>query len=501
MNRSAYIAIALLAFLSLWQRAGADEVDRYIMQGIDQLYSVRFDDAARSFERAIAADRGDPRGYFYRANIHLWGYMFDQRPEQLDLFLKVGDEGIRAAERRLDANPRDSRAKLFLGMIYGYRAIANAKAENFMAAAISARTCHDRLDEVVRSDPKAYDAYLGLGLFHFLFGSVPKAAQFMVGLGGIKGDAKLGLREIGTVADRGTYFRNDAQLILALLQVYYLDDVNRGLGTLEKIAAKYPKNVAILYVIANVYADEYQPAKAIGYYERVIRQGNDDFKMFTDLSYGHCGIAYFMSNDFDRAKLYLQKFIKNSREKTYRAYAWYLLGLCFEMEGNRANALKAYDYVLKSPGYSSPEDQAARRRATVLRKTPPTEGDMLAIRALNAVEGGDFAAAKNYAHRILGGSRPTPDQRAQAYYALGRALHEQGDCHGAVKSYGDAIAMGSRRETWITPYSYYYMAECNLKLGDQEKWRTNVGLAKQFSGYDNEQQLRFKMERDVTMID
>ncbi len=496
-----FLHLVLLCVPAALYAVPPDDVERHVMQGIDYLYAVRFDDAARSFESAIAADRSDPRGYFYRAHVHLWSYIFDRREAQLDMFLKMSDQAIEMAEKRVDANGRDARSKLFLGMSYGYKAIANARAENFMAAAISARACHDKLSEVVRDDPKMADAYLGLGIFHVLLGSVPKAAQFLSGLGGIKGDAKLGLKEIEIVANRGTYFRNDAQLILAMLNIYYLEDLGRGLPTLEAMSRKYPRNVGILYAIASAYDSRNQADKAIGYYEQVIKQGNDDFKIITDLSYGRCGIAYVMKNDVARAKPYLQKFIKSSPEKTYRAYSWYLLGLCFEMEGDRAHAVKAYDYALKSPGFSSPEDRMAQRKARELKQTPMSATDQTVMRALNAVQAGNFASAYTQAASLAGRSDLTPAQRACAEYAIGRVLQERKEYAKAVEAYKSALAAGTHGEQWVLPYSYVYLAKCYLAMGDHEKWRTAMGHAKRYSGYDNEPQLRFLIERDVTLID
>ncbi len=478
----------------------ADAVDQFVTQGIDQMYAVQFDAAAQSFDKAIAAGRDDPRGYFYRANVHLWSYLFDRRPQQLDLFFSMNDKAIAVAERRLGSNGDDSRAKLFLGMAYGYKTIANARAENFMAAALSARTCYDKLNDVVHENPRAYDAYLGLGLFHFLFGSVPKAAQFLAGLNGIKGDAKLGIREIETVAARGTYFRNDAQLIIALLNIYYLNDLNKGVTALEGLAKRYPRNVAMLYAIGNAYATQNQPDRAIPYFERVIAQSNGDFKVITDMSLARCGVAWFVKNDIARAKPYLQRFLKNSNEKIFRAYAWYVLGLCFEIGGSRDNALKAYEYVAKSPTLSG-EDLTARRRAALLARTPLTANDIAVLRAMNAAEGSRFDEAIAAAGALVGRRDLKPAQNAQAYHALGIGLQGKGQYAKAVEAYKTAINQGRHSETWIAPFSYMHIAECYLKLGDREKWRANLDLARGYHGYDNEPQLRFMLERDVTMID
>ncbi|MEO5931793.1 MAG: tetratricopeptide repeat protein [Candidatus Kapaibacterium sp.] len=479
----------------------ADNVDRFVTQGVEYLYSVRFDDAARSFDQAIAADRSDPRGYFYRANVHLWSYIFDKRPAQLDLFFQTSDQAINAAEKRIEANPSDGRSKLFLGMCYGYRAIANARAENIMAAALSARSCYDKLNDLVKDNPKYYDAYLGLGIFHFVIGSVPKAAQFMAGLSGLKGDAKLGVREIEAVAAQGNYFRNDAQMIVALLNIYYQNDFPKGIGALESISRRYPQNVAFLYALGTAYLNQNQPDRAIEYFQRVISQSNNDFKVFTDLSYGRTGIAFCQKNEFEKAKPYLQKYIKVSGETTYKAYAWYLLGLSFEIGGSRGNAVKAYEYATKSPGNTSPEDQASRRKAKLLLEKPLDPAGVAIIKALNAVAGGNYDEALRLSNGAAALPNLSPAQRAQLNYAYGRGMQGKGEYKRAVSAYKVALSTFQKEETWVAPFSCFHMAECFLKLGDKEQWRSNIELAKGYHTYDNEMLLRFLIERDVTLID
>ncbi|MBS1911268.1 MAG: tetratricopeptide repeat protein [Bacteroidetes bacterium] len=500
MNRYRILPLLVLALLIPIASVRADEIDRLVAQGMDQIYAVQFDAAARSFDQAIAADRNDPRGYFFRANVHLWSYLFDKRQTQLDLFFSMSDKTIAVAEQRLRGNGNDSRARLILGMAYGYKTIANARAENFMAAALSARTCYDQLNDLVQDDPHAYDAYLGLGLFHFLFGSVPKAGQFLANLNGIKGDARLGMREIETAAQRGTYFKTDAQLIVALLDIYYLDDLNRGLGVLEGLAKRYPRNVAMLYAIGTALSAQNQADRAIPYFERVAEQGNNDFKVVTDLSLARCGAAYLARNDVARAKPYLQRFLKSTTDKLWRAYGWYLLGLAFDLEGNHANAVKAYAYVAQAPGLS-PEDRMARRRAALLAKNPMTQTDIAIQRALNAIGASHYDEIVAGVGSILGRRDLTPAQRAQAFYAYGEALRGKGQYARAIDAFKSAVAAGRHSETWVAPFSYLHIAECYQKLGDREKSRANLDLAKDYSGYDNEPQLRFQIERDVTLID
>jgi tetratricopeptide (TPR) repeat protein len=505
-NRRARIlpaaALLLLALASASTPAArAATVDEQVMAGIEQLYNVQFDAAAKSFDRAIAVDPSDPRGYFYRANVHLWAYVFDSRPEQLARYMSASERGIKAAEARLKINPRDNVAKLFLGMTYGFRAISNARAENIMAAALSAKACYDRLSEVVRADPKLYDAYLGLGIFHYVFGTIPEAGQVVVGLGGIKGDAALGIREIEAAAARGRYFRNDAQLIVALLNIYHRDDLTTGLRGLEAMAKRYPKNVAILYAIGSAYLDQHLPEQAVPYFERVAKQANNDFRAITTMSVGRTGMAYFQRNDFVRARGYLQQFLRSGDDKLLRAHAWYLLGVCNEMQGDRALALKAYERATKSSGVSSPEDRAAQRRARERMKTPMSEVDRQLLRATNAAGSNGYVEAEKLARGVLATRGISVSQRAIANYALAQALQGRGLCREAIDAYTAAVRSGNHSESWVTPWSHYQMGLCWGKLGNAAKQQESLRQAGTYKGYDNEVQLRFKLQRDVTKID
>jgi tetratricopeptide (TPR) repeat protein len=481
--------------------AVAATVDQHVMAGIEQLYNVQFDAAAKSFDNAIRLDPNDPRGYFYRANVHLWSYVFDGRQEQLQRYMAVSEKGIKAAEARLKSNPRDNTAKLFLGMTYGFRAISNARAENVMAAALSAKTCHDRLSEVVKADPKLYDAYLGLGIFHYVFGTIPEAAQVFVGMSGIKGDAALGIREIETAAAKGRYFRNDAQLIVALMTIYHKEDLAGGLGRLEAMVKRYPKNVAILYAIGSAYLDQQQQAKALPYFERVAKAGNKDFSSITTMSVGRTGMAYFQLNDFARAKSYLQQFLRTTNENMLRAHAWYLLGTSMEMLGERALAVKAYERAAKSPGGLSPEDRSSKDRASSRVRKAMSDVDKLLLRGTNAAASRSYAGAEKTARAVLARRDLTTANRAVANYVLGEALRGRGAFKEAIDAYTAAARAGKHEETWVAPWSHYQMGICYGALKNPTKQREHTRQARSYRDYDREMQLRFKLERDVTKID
>ncbi len=489
------IGAALFLLILAPSLVHADQIDDLITQGIEALYSVRFDAATKSFDAAIAADPNDPRGHFFRSTLHLWSYVFDRRPEQLDQFLRRTDKTIQIASSR-----DDSRSRLFLGMAYGYKAIANGRAENFSAAAVSGRTCYEKLESLVDDDPTAYDAYLGLGIFHFILGSVPKVGQILGSMSGIKGDAALGLKEIETAARKGTYFRNDAQLILAFLTIYYKKDLAGGARTLETLAARYPNNVAFSYALGSAYIVENFPAKAFPYFKKVVDAGNQDFRLFTDLSLARLGQCAFLTNDFNNARSYFQAYLRKTQEKTFVAMSWYHIGVCFELAGNRDNAVKAYERA-RSASIDSPEDMAARRRAVIRLRSPLNQTDILLLQAMNNVNAQAYNDALVKAVAAMKRKPLTGTQDAQAFYVFARSFQNQGDWKRAINSYRLAIEAKGNEETWISPWSYYHMADCYLQIGDRTRWKRSLTLAKNYHVYDYEPQLRFLIERDVTLID
>src|SRR5690606_37991626 len=109
----------------------------------------------------------------------------------------------------------------------------------------------------------------------------------------------------------------------------------------------------------------------------VTAHSGNTFRTLTDMSYGRAGMAFFSLNRFDKAKTYLQKFLRNSKEEVFRAHAWYLLGVCNEIEGNRELAISAYKRAREGVSHSTSwQDRYASRKARKLMKEPLTKVDI-----------------------------------------------------------------------------------------------------------------------------
>jgi hypothetical protein len=64
--------------------------------------------------------------------------------------------------------------------------------------------------------PDANDAYVALGTANYIIGSLSGGTRFMLRFGGIHGDKKLGMEQLGNTIEKGRYLQPYAKILLAL---------------------------------------------------------------------------------------------------------------------------------------------------------------------------------------------------------------------------------------------------------------------------------------------
>jgi hypothetical protein len=69
---------------------------------------------------------------------------------------------------------------------------------------------------LLAEQPDASDAYVALGAANYIIGSLSGGARFMLWFGGIHGDKKLGMEQLGQTVDKGLYLQPYAKILMAL---------------------------------------------------------------------------------------------------------------------------------------------------------------------------------------------------------------------------------------------------------------------------------------------
>lgn len=483
--------------------SGINDYDPYIKErilaGVDAFYSMRYDVAMAIYDDLIVKYPTDPTGYFFRSQIFLWRYLFDYSEPDFKKFIAACDKSITVAEEALKANPDNNYARTIIGAVYGFRSVANFRAENLVKAVLDGRSCYNYLSETLKRDPKQYDAYLGMGVFHFGIAVMPSTVRFATNFAGLKGDREQGLREVGIAAEKSLFSRNDAKVFLSFIEVYFNKDYGKGFKHLQDLLDKYPNNIPTLYTMGNVQTFLKKMTYANDFYKKLITLADTNFRTFTTLANYRMGEAYFRLNDFEKSKPCFQKYFKARFERSFRGIAFYRLSLIYEMSGQRAEALKGYQKCLEVAPFE-PEDKYAIRKAKERIKTPLDANEVQLIKGVNCAESSRWTEVEAYLKPIADNGSLSKELRAEACYYMGEAYRGQQRAQEAIPYYLKAVELQPERERWFMPWSYFRISEIYNAQGNREKSRAYLDKSKAFSDYDFQEPLAFLIERDVTLL-
>jgi tetratricopeptide (TPR) repeat protein len=470
-----------------------------VIAGLDAIYSMKLADAAAIFDDMIAKHPDDPTGYYFRSSVFLYKNLFDYSEPDYKRFMVACDKAIAVAEAAIAKNPNNNFARTIIGMIYGFRAVANYRADNIVKGALDARSCYNYLSDVLKRDPQQWDAYLGMGIFHFGLGALPKTLRYLANLGGLKGDRELGIKEMQIAAEKSLFASTDANTALSMIKVYYDKDYEKGLQYLNQMLQKYPNNIPTIYTIGNVQTFLKKMPLAIEYYRKIIQLADTNFKTFTAFSNYRMGEAYFRLNEFDKAMPCFQKYFKSRYERSFRAIAALRLAMCYELKGNRTEAVKGYKKSMEMFPVE-PEDRYAIRKAKEYAKNPISAEEWQLIKGVNCVESLRLEEGLATLKPIAANMTLSKELRGEALYYIGDALRLQKKYDEAIASFTKAAELQCEQEKWVSPWSYFRISEIYYNIGKIDVSRSYIERAKAYSDYDHQEGLAFMIERDITLL-
>ena len=210
-----------------------------LMTGFNQLYEQKFDQARTTFSDWHLHHPEEPFGEVAVAASFLFEELYRQGVLTTDFFLNEkrflhGIDGrpdpvrmnsfrealTRArvlAKQRLKQNPKDGEGLFALTLAAGMESDADAILEKKQLDGLKRmKEANEYAKQLLAVHPDAADAYVAPGIANYIIGSLNPGYRFALWFGGIHGDKKLGMQEVGkTVAD-GRYLRPFAKIMLAL---------------------------------------------------------------------------------------------------------------------------------------------------------------------------------------------------------------------------------------------------------------------------------------------
>jgi len=157
------------------------------------------------------------------------------------------------ANKRLKQNSRDTEALFALTLAAGMESDADMilRKERFEALKLL-KLANQYAKQLLAVRPDANDAYVALGSANYIIGSLSGGMRFFLSFGGVHGDKRLGMQQLGKSADTGLYLRPFAKIMLALsarrekqdaLAQKLLRELSEEFSSSPLFAAEYAKSM------------------------------------------------------------------------------------------------------------------------------------------------------------------------------------------------------------------------------------------------------------------
>lgn len=242
--------------------------------GFDLLYEQRFAEAREIFANWESRNPQEPFGEaaiaasylfeeLYRQNVLTSNFFLNDKkfrdgiegkpdPERMARFREAVARTRHLAEDRRKTNPSDGESLFALTLVAGMESDALSILEKKHLDALKGMKEANKYAKQLLADyPEVTDAYVAPGIANYIIGSQSAGSRFALWLGGIHGDKKLGMEQVGKAAENARYLRPFAKIILALAaRREHQDALAQRL--LRELKEQYPDNA--------LFASEYARA-------------------------------------------------------------------------------------------------------------------------------------------------------------------------------------------------------------------------------------------------
>jgi len=163
------LIIVFLTSISSYAQDGdplEEEKNAIIAEGLELVYSARYDDAIEHFRNLDKIDPESAEALFFEAFV-LELIMDVYRSQVFDDSLNsVVEKAIIKAEKAVELNPT-ARNYMYLGGLFGVKGVRKGILGSWFGAAMDGRKANKNFEKAIKLDANLYDCYYGIGSYHY----------------------------------------------------------------------------------------------------------------------------------------------------------------------------------------------------------------------------------------------------------------------------------------------------------------------------------------------
>ena len=265
----------------------------------------------------------------------------------------------------LKKNPRDRDARYFIATASGLRASFAITIDHSLREAFrSGGRAYAATKKLIEEDPKYYDAYLTVGIYEYIAGSIPWYLKWMSFLIGVHGSVQDGLEHLKLASENGEYIRNEAELVLMVLNVRE-HRYAEALQIARHLNTSYPRSFIFALNAAQICQLSGQKEKALAMLlqiEKRIEAGEPNFDRYPLQNFRFdLGLDLMGMGQLDAAEDRFRKIIGDPQtQKRERTLSHLHLGRILDRKGRHTEAVKEYKTVLAMEDVENSHRQASQ---------------------------------------------------------------------------------------------------------------------------------------------
>lgn len=268
-----------------------------INEGINATLNENYFYAESRFRQIIREEPEDPAGYFFLGALYqaeMMDYEGDFKEKE---FYSNLETAIRLAKKRIKSGNETPWDYLYLGNSYGYLGVYKARKGGWWPAFKNTLKAKSAFKKAVELNPKFYDAYVGLGSYHYWTSYFTKSFAW---LPFFADERKKGVEELKLAAKESLFSKVAA--LNTLIWIYIKEkNYSPAIALADSLQKEYPDGKIFLWALATANYEKYDWHKAIEYYGLIKKKlNNNPAENYYNLIECQYRIAdsYFNSGDF-----------------------------------------------------------------------------------------------------------------------------------------------------------------------------------------------------------
>jgi tetratricopeptide (TPR) repeat protein len=324
------------------------EMDSLLRTGKEQIYQLKVPEAAQTFQFIKQQFPDMPQGYVLEAYLTALVYSMDQSNDSLEtVLLQQVNHAVDIAETYRERNHNNPEAYFYLAIGNGVEALYHVINRSFVKGYFSGRSTKKNLEKAIELDPRYFDAYFGLGVFHYYADLLPGMLKFIAGILGFEGDRIRGRNEVYMAASKGEYFRIEGEFIYYTIGYFLEGEKTRSIRALKQLYQRYPSNSALGMILAYHYRRTGHMQECISYCQNLTIENEKLLPQLTNMKYYNMAVANYCLNNFETADsiFHLIEQLPTRKSRYYRAAINYYLGHIADLRFDRKTALAYYQKI------------------------------------------------------------------------------------------------------------------------------------------------------------